>query len=195
MAFGDSLTEGKLSLTATLLVDSPAHSYPAKLLALLTGRYTAQPVTVINEGFGGEKASDSFSRYSAALATHRPEVVLLMHGVNDLNGIEDGRVQAVVDSLEDHVKQARNRGMTVFVASLPPLGPPKGSCPECVIPLNGRLQSMAASRGAVFVDVHGAWDNRPGLMGADGIHPTEAGYEVIATAFFDKIRQTLEESR
>jgi lysophospholipase L1-like esterase len=29
-------------------------------------------------------------------------------------------------------------------------------------------------------------------MGADGIHPTEAGYEVIATAFVDAIRQVLE---
>jgi lysophospholipase L1-like esterase len=29
-------------------------------------------------------------------------------------------------------------------------------------------------------------------MGADGIHPTEAGYDVIARAFFDAIRTTLE---
>jgi lysophospholipase L1-like esterase len=118
--------------------------------------------------------------------------VLLLHGVNDLNGSEAGRVQAVVDGLEDHVKQARSRGMTVFVASLPPLGPPKGGCPECVIPLNERLQSMALARGAVFVDVYAAWGNRPGLMGADGIHPTEAGSEVIAQTFFEAIRKALE---
>jgi lysophospholipase L1-like esterase len=192
LAFGDSLTEGKLSLTANLLVDSPVHSYPAKLLALLVERYPTQPVILVNEGLGGEKVTESSSRFSAALSTHQPESVLLMHGVNDLNGTEDGRVQAVVDSLEDQVKQARSRGMTVFVASLPPLGPPKGGCPECVEPLNGRLQSMAATRGAVFVDVYAAWGNRPGLMGADGIHPTEAGYEVIARAFFEAIRRTLE---
>jgi lysophospholipase L1-like esterase len=192
LAFGDSLTEGKLSLTADLLVDSPAHSYPAKLLALLVERYPTQSITIANEGLGGERVTESFSRYDAALSTHQPESVLLMHGVNDLNGSEDGRVQAVVDSLEDHVKQARSRGMTVFVASLPPLGPPKGSCPECVIPLNERLQSMALARGAVFVDVYAAWGNRSGLMGADGIHPTEAGYEVIAQTFFDAIRKALE---
>jgi lysophospholipase L1-like esterase len=192
LAFGDSLTEGKLSLTADLLVDSPAHSYPAKLLALLVERYPTQPISVINEGLGGERVTESSARFNSALSTHQPEAVLLMHGVNDLNTGETGRVQAVVDALEDQVKQARSRGMTAFVASLPPLGPPKGSCPECVMPLNERIQNMAAARGAVFVDVYAAWGNRPELMGPDGIHPTEAGYEVIARAFFDAIRKTLE---
>jgi lysophospholipase L1-like esterase len=51
---------------------------------------------------------------------------------------------------------------------------------------------MALARGAVFVDVYAAWGNRSGLMGADGIHPTEAGYEVIAQTFFDAIRKALE---
>jgi lysophospholipase L1-like esterase len=192
LAFGDSLTEGKLSLTVDLLVDSPQHSYPAKLLALLVERYPTQPITIANEGLGGERVTESFSRYNAALSTHQPESVLLMHGVNDLNTSDAGRVQAVVDSLEDHVKQARSRGMTVFVASLPPLGPPKGGCPECVVPLNERLQNMAHTRGAIFVDVYAAWGNRPGLMGADGIHPTEAGYEVIAQTFFEAVRKALE---
>jgi lysophospholipase L1-like esterase len=192
LAFGDSLTEGKLSVSASLLVDSPSHAYPAKLLALLVERYPTQPIALANEGLGGEKVVDSASRFGSALATHQPESVLLMHGVNDLNGSEDGRVQAVVDSLEDHVKQARSRGMTVFVASLPPLGPPKGGCPECVRPLNERLQSMAFARGAVFVDVYAAWGNGSGLMGADGIHPTEAGYALIAQTFFEAIRKALE---
>ena len=194
LAFGDSLTEGKLSLTADLLVDSPQHSYPAKLLALLVERYPTQPITIANEGFGGEKVTESLSRFNAALSTHRPESVLLMHGVNDLNGTETGKVQTTADGIEDLVKAARSRGMTVFVASLPPVGPPKGGCPECVEPLNDRLRAMAAAKGAVFVDVYATWGNRPGLMGADGIHPTEAGYEAIARAFFEAIRATLEPS-
>lgn len=192
LAFGDSLTEGKLSLTLQLLIDSPAHSYPAKLRALLFERYPNQPIIVVNEGFGGERVSESSKRFQAALSLHRPESVLLMHGVNDLNAIETGVVQSTVDGLEDLVKIATSRGVLPFVASLPPLGPPKAGCPECVEPLNQRIRSMAAAKGAVFVDVYAAWGNRPGLMGADGIHPTEAGYAVIATAFFEALRTRLE---
>jgi lysophospholipase L1-like esterase len=193
LTFGDSLTEGKLSLTLSLLVDSPSHSYPAKLLQKLRERYTAQEITLINEGLGGEKATESVSRFREALDTHRPEAVLVMHGVNDLNGVDEGRVQAAVDALEELVKAAKDEGATTFVATLPPLGPGgKAGCPECVDPYNDRIRAMVSAKGAVLVDVHEAWGTRTDLMGADGIHPTEAGYEVIATQFFDAIRRTLE---
>ena len=193
MTFGDSLTEGKISLTLTTLVDSPSYSYPAKLLRLLTERYTGQEIIMLNEGFGGERADQSSERFASALSRHHPEVVLLMHGVNDLNGAEDGRVRSAGDAVEDMVKQATSRGVATFVATLPPLGPGrKAGCPECVPPYNDFIRLMAGRRGATLVDVHQAWGGRAGLMGADGIHPTEAGYEVIAAAFFEAIRRTLE---
>ena len=195
MSFGDSLTEGKISITVSMLVDSPQHSYPYKLLRLLRERYTGQEITLVNEGLGGERVIDSGPRFRAALTMHRPEVVLLMHGVNDLNGVEDGRVQAAVDGVEDLVKQAQTDGLAVFVATLPPFGPgPKAGCPECVVPFNDRLRGMVQRRGATLVDVYGSWGSRSGLMGADGIHPTEAGYDVIASTFFETIRRALEVS-
>jgi acyl-CoA thioesterase I len=197
MAFGDSLTEGKISLTPMLLIDAPAHAYTSKLQVKLTSRYPGQTISVINEGLGGELAASSLNRFTGTLSLHAPEVVLLMHGVNDLNIVGTGITQAAVDAVEELVKAGRNRGLTVLVATLPPLGPPKAGCPECVEPFNSRLRAVAAAKGAVLVDVYGAWMGAPGgpvgLMGADGIHPTEAGYEVIATAFFEAIRRALEQ--
>ena len=193
LAFGDSLTEGKLSLTISLLIDSPAHSYPFKLQGMLAQRYTAQQPVVLNEGFGGERVDESRSRFRAAISQHRPDAVLLMHGVNDLNGVGSGKVQAAVDGMEELIKEGRSAGVAVFVATLPPLGPgPKAGCPECVEPFNERLAAVAKAKGATLVDVYAAWGNRTGLMGADGIHPTEAGYEVIATAFFEALRAAFE---
>jgi lysophospholipase L1-like esterase len=197
MAFGDSLTEGKVSLTTMLLVDAPAHAYTSKLQAKLRSQYAGQTISVINEGFGGELASASLNRFNGTLSLHAPEVVLLMHGVNDLNSVGTGVTQAAVDAVEELIKAGRNRGLPVLVATLPPLAPPKAGCPECVEPFNARLRLVAAAKGAVLVDVHAAWTNTAGgaagLMGPDGIHPTEAGYEVIATAFFEAIRRTLEQ--
>ena len=195
LSFGDSLTEGKLSLTLSMLVDSPGHSYPAKLLQLLVERYTSQTPVVLNDGFGGELVTTAAGRLQDAIDEHRPEAILLMHGVNDINGVQSGIVQSTVDGIEELTKRARNSGATTFVATLPPLGPGgKAGCPECVEPLNDRIRAMAAGKGAILVDVHAAWGNRTGLMGADGIHPTEAGYQVIAEAFFEAIRRTLEKT-
>lgn len=189
LVFGNSLTEGKLSS----LVESPPHSYAAKLLLLLQDRYRAQSIALLNEGRGGERAVNSLPRLREAIATHTPGVVLLMHGINDLNTERMEGVQRTADAIEDLVKHALATTPATFVATLPPLGPgPKAACPDCVEPLNAKIRSMAVAKGAVLVDVHAAWGSRTGLMGADGIHPTEAGYEAIAQAFFDAIRRTLE---
>lgn len=196
MAFGDSLTEGKVSLAPLVLLDAGPQSYPARLRGLLNARYTSQTITLVNEGWGGERADESFPRFRGALSQHRPEVVLLMHGVNDLISSSAGRVQSAADGVEELVKEGRTAGAAVFVATLPPFGNgPKASCHECVDAYNSRIRSLAVAKGATLVDVHGAWGGRTELMGADGIHPTEAGYEVIATAFFDAIRRTLETSQ
>jgi lysophospholipase L1-like esterase len=197
MAFGDSLTEGKLRpFGADFQVDGGPHSYPSILKRLLTERYAGQTVTVENEGFGGEPAVKSFERFLRAIATHSPEVLLLMHGVNDLigEGGEDAKIRRTADTIDELVEIALDRGLTVFVATLPPFGPGgKASCQECVAPLNDRIRSSAAARGAVLVDVFAAWGGKPDpLMGPDGIHPTEAGYEAIAKAFFEAIQRTLE---
>jgi lysophospholipase L1-like esterase len=195
LAFGDSLTEGKLSVTLSMLVDSPAHSYPAKLLKLLQDRYTSQTPIVLNDGFGGELAGSGANRLADAIDDHRPDAVLLMHGVNDLNGGATGIVQSTADALEELTKRGLQAGLPTFVATLPPLGPGgKAGCPECVEPFNARVRAMAAAKGAILVDVHAAWAGRTGLMGADGIHPTEEGYQVIAQAFFEAIRRTLEKA-
>ena len=193
MTFGDSLTEGKLSAIASILVDAGPHSYPSMLFRLLNDRYSGQGVSVVNEGFGGERAAQSLPRFRAALSAHRPGAVLLMHGVNDLNSERPGRVQSAADGIEELTKEALRSRIRTFVATLPPLGPgPKAGCPECVEPLNDLLRRMAAAKGAVLVDVYAAWGTRNGLMGADGIHPTEAGYDVIARRFLEAIRLTLE---
>jgi len=193
LAFGDSVTEGKLSLSVNLLIDSPAHSYPAALGRALMDRYPSQTFSVLNAGFGGERVAASGDRFTAALREHRPGAVLLLHGINDLNGDGLPGVQQAVDGLEELVKSAVASGTPTFVATLPPLGPgPKAFCPECVIPFNDRVHHMVPAKGAVLVDVFAAWGGRSGLMGADGIHPTEAGYETIATAFFEAIGATLE---
>lgn len=190
MAFGDSVTEGKLGGTP-VLVDAGPHSYPSQLKGLLEARYTGQNIDVINEGFGGEVVSDDETspRFAAALSAHRPGAVLLMHGVNRL---EEETIDEFGNALEELVHNARMANVAVFLATLPPLSGPRAGCPECVRPLNDDIHGIAVRHGAVLVDVHAAFTGGSALMGADGIHPTEAGYEVMARAFFDAIRRTLE---
>ncbi len=52
---------------------------------------------------------------------------------------------------------------------------------------------MAAAEGVSLVDVYRAFNGDvTTLVDFDGLHPTAAGYRVIADAFFKVIQQTLD---
>lgn len=199
LAFGDSLTEGKLSGSAPLyiLVDFP-DSYPRILQGLLRARYTAQPtLTVTNGGKGGEAAVDGVDRLPGLLAVYGPGAVLLMDGANDLNSsLAEERLPPAVEAVREMVGLVRATGATAFLATLPPQRPggrnAKGAL--FVADYNTQLRSVATQTGAVLVDVWAAFEGTAStdLVGADGLHLTAAGYQRVGQAFFEAIRGRLE---
>ena len=111
LAFGDSITEGEVPVAGEFGVHPQFveldQSYPAQLTTLLGQRYSAQGVSrldaicgndppstaasgivVINAGCLGERAQDlaTLARLNNKLVAYHPDVVLLLEGVNDLNG-------------------------------------------------------------------------------------------------------------
>jgi lysophospholipase L1-like esterase len=193
MAFGDSLTEGKVSLAATpwLLVESPS-AYTLKLQSMLGQRYAGQDVLVINEGLGGKQASDpaELVRLDRALDSARPPALLLLDGANDL--LADPRQASVfkaADGIEDMVEHAKRRGIFVFVASLPPQIPnrQRSAGEPFVVPLNQEIKAIAEGQGVTFVDVYAAFNGDLSGVGSDGLHLNDAGYETVARAFYDAI--------
>src|SRR5262249_53527440 len=83
LGFGDSETEGKVSIVQGILLPN---SYTLKLQPMLQSRYTTQAIVVADEGQGGEMVADPHTivRFDAALVRETPQVVLIMDGANDL---------------------------------------------------------------------------------------------------------------
>lgn len=200
LAFGDSVTVGIVSTVNPsgtppyILTPVPNDAYPAVLQRLLAARYSTQAITVVNEGKGGERARDALGRASVAFNSHRPEVALIMQGYNDL-GIGDAGIEDGIRGLNDIVKEARFRGARVFVATLtpPPIGVNRGIGNTTISRFNERVKEMARGENAVLVDVYQAWVHDPNRYNsADGRHPNEAGYRLIAETFLAAIRTELE---
>ncbi len=85
LAFGDSLTEGEVSPAPSMLMAvQPGNDYPARLEALLRGRFPNQMMSVANRGLGGETASDGEDRFLGTFLDTEPDLVILLEGVNDL---------------------------------------------------------------------------------------------------------------
>jgi len=220
LAFGDSITEGTKSdpLVAVLSRPSmglfslgPTHSYPFKLNDMLTARFRSQTITVVNEGWPGETASLAWApldgrpigelRLPSELQEHAPEVLLLMEGTNDLffardelppNGIPD-----IIAALERMVDAAQSRGIEVFIATIPPQRPfgirDRTRVVPLIPPLNDEIRALAARKGVTLVDIFAAVSQNLNLyIGEDDLHPTDAGFTLIADTFFEAIRAKLD---
>ena len=86
---------------------------------------------------------------------------------------------------------AQGIGVEVLLATLTPVDFPQEDTPgarEAVLDLNTEIRRMAIELGlGGAVDLHAALDGLPGVIGADEIHPTVAGYRRMAETFFSEI--------
>lgn len=183
LAFGDSITLGMLFDT-----------YPGRLQGKLRQRYQTQDPFVFNDGVDGERASPGGqARLPFALDAHRPQVLLLMEGSNDLNGGAAGAARGL-DALSEMVRVAKGRGVLVFLATIAPQRPggARNFTAGQVPGFNDGVRAVAQREGATLVDIYAAMVGDPSLIGPDDLHPNERGHEVMAQTFFDAIQKLLE---
>lgn len=210
VAFGDSMTWGEdgtvpSGLTPqrsnifrpTVQVSQP---YPVLLQQQLAARYVSQSPTVENQGKPAEAVTNpgTFPRFSALMTSGAYDVVLIMEGANDLFGAGDSSIDPdVIAGLHQMIALARQLGVRPYLATIPPehdgCCPDRGAAWMLVPEFNNRIRSLAAQDGVPLVDVNLALAGEvAGNIGADGLHPTQAGYEIIAATFFDVVKRTLE---
>ncbi|MHB1187759.1 arylesterase [Thiobacillus sp.] len=164
VAFGDSLTHGTGASADT--------AYPA-VLAALTGR------TVINAGVPGDTTSSGLERLPAVLDEHKPRLVLLCLGGNDM--LRKQPEAATENNLRLLVKTIRDSGAEVVLIGVPE---PRlfGGTPDFYVHLAEDLQLPLEQD--IFNEV--LKDNR---LKSDPIHANAAGYRVVAERLAEFLRE------
>lgn len=201
MAFGDSFTAGEVTTPVTggqaigKLIVVPSASYPSVLQSRLHATYSSQATTisVANAGEPSERILDGLQRFPVVYDALRPEVVLIMEGVNGLPQVGPDISAGVMRIMVQYAKGGSSR---VFVGSMIPqvAGRPRGTTPVSeLLAYNATLQAMSQQEAIVYVDLYNAMlPDAATLIGSDGLHPNEAGYRRIAELFFNAIRTDLE---
>ncbi|MBI1876278.1 MAG: VCBS repeat-containing protein [Acidobacteria bacterium] len=189
MAFGDSLTFGSHSSRNFYLFERNHAAYPERLASLLQARYPKQSMTVVNAGLPGEMAFFAAPRLESAIAANTPDLVLLYEGTNDINaGFTPSQIAASLNALG---RTALNKGVKVRIAKLTPIGlayDPAGEANRLVQSVNAQITTVASTLGiGAPVDLYATISRDSSLLGADGLHPSDAGYAAIANAFFEAI--------
>jgi lysophospholipase L1-like esterase len=123
----------------------------------------------------------------------RPQVLLLMHGANDLRR-PSRSISNIIGAMETMVGEGQRQGATVIVASLPPQNPDgsRGDAAGRLPEYTRELAKMAADEGAGFLDLFNLLGTWQGYIGADGLHPTPAGYQRIAELWQEELQRRYE---
>ncbi len=153
---GDSITEG-------WHFDGPDGSFPGK--------------PYINRGISGQTSPQMVLRFRQDVIDLHPKVVVILGGIND---IAENTGPMTLEQTEDNLK-------LVICSILPALDFPwhPGMEPAAKVDaINVWMKAYAAEKGYVYVDYHSPMkDQRDGLpanLSKDGVHPTLAGYAVMA---------------
>jgi len=211
LAFGDSITCGTSGAfpqmdiafddpNCTLQAGSP--QYPQMTQTLLRNASPAQAFLVENQGRPGEEAALAFSRFSGLMSVRRPQGVLLLEGINDLNA--DRSVGATVDAMARLLDLAALYNSTVLVGTMfqtcvsvnPFTGRVRTNSTDKVVSFNTALRAMVSGRQNVYiVDLFASFgggnclpDRGTNLVGEDGLHPSPSGYSRIASTFAAAVR-------
>jgi lysophospholipase L1-like esterase len=162
--------------------------YPERLEVNLNLLHQPQRFSVFNDGLPGELAISALPRFRSMLTSRRPGGVLLLEGINDLsNGFSPS---STANALRQMLDAAAAMGVPVAIATMYqtygatyPDGTFRDNGAELVPAFNSAVRALATGRvNVALVDLEPLMRDRR-FVGADGIHSTDAGFDVMESAF------------
>jgi lysophospholipase L1-like esterase len=144
----------------------------------------------INRGISGQTTPQMLIRFRPDVINLKPKLVVILAGTNDLAGNTGPESLADIEgNLTSMVQLAQASNIRVILASVTPV------CdyiklqtarrpPDQIIALNQWIKQFAAANNVAYLDYYSAMlDDHKMLrqeLTYDGLHPNDAGYEVMS---------------
>ena len=164
----------------------------------------------INRGIGGQTTPQMLVRFRQDVIDLQPKLVIILAGTNDIAGNTGPmRVQDIEANYASLAELARTHSVKVIYSSVLPVHSytPRAQDffaqrpPEKILALNRWLQDYCATaaNGCTYLDYFSALVDDKGLMkkdlADDGLHPTAAGYKIMAPLAETAIEKALANSK
>ncbi|MFP5512618.1 MAG: SGNH/GDSL hydrolase family protein [Alphaproteobacteria bacterium] len=172
------------SSTAGAGASAPDRTYPARLAHYLAERFRNADIAVLNRGINGETDDQTEKRIDADALGAKPDLVIWQVGANTV--LRDGDQGLSERSVRQGVERLRAAGVDVVLMDLQYA--PKMLDKTGVAPMLARIAGIAADqRVGLFhrFDVMRSLVETRGmtmsdLIGPDGVHQNDAGYDCVA---------------
>ena len=143
----------------------------------------------LGRGISGQTTPQMLVRFPQDVIRLEPDVVVILAGTNDIAGNTGPSTQTMIeDNIVSMVDLALANSISVVLCSVLPVSdypwkPGLNPGPK-IVELNAWMRQLAQNEGLVYVDYHSEMVNDSlGLareLTYDGVHPNQAGYQVMA---------------
>jgi len=154
----------------------------------------------VGRGISGQTTPQMLVRFRQDVIALKPKVVVILAGINDIAGNTGPSTQEMIaDNIMGMTELAKANGIRVVLSSvLPAYDFPwrRGMEPAPkVVALNRWIKAYAQGAGVIYLDYYSKMaDARGGLppeLAFDGVHPTAAGYQLMAPLAETAIQEAL----
>ena len=201
---GDSITDAFRKPDEINSAYQLGNGYVLLIAAQLAARFPDKHWDFVNRGVSGNKILDLKNRWTNDVLAIRPDVLTIFVGVNDTLAAMQGQpstneqefasaYQFLLQETRQHLPDTRFVLMEPFLLEVGEVR--KSWCDD----LRSRqllVQAIASETMSDFVPTQQIFDNaskirEPAFWSYDGIHPTHAGFQLLADAWlevFEKMR-------
>jgi lysophospholipase L1-like esterase len=143
----------------------------------------------VNRGISGQTTPQMLIRFRPDVIALAPKAVVILAGTNDIAGnTGPSTLEAIEDNLTSMAELAKANGIRVVLSAVMPVcdhirPQTKQRPPEKIKALNAWIRDYAAKNQLVYLDYYSAvLDDQEMFrkdLTDDGLHPNDAGYEVM----------------
>lgn len=191
----DNATVKPGEMTVVLMGDSITDGWGRKYGKFFPGK------PYLNRGISGQTTPQMLIRFRPDVLAHKPKAVVILAGTNDIAGNTGPMtLEDIQGNLQSMAELARANRIRVVLSSVLPtsdyIRPQTNRRPnDKVKAMNAWIKDYAAKNGHIYLDYYSAMLDDKGVfrqeLTYDGLHPNDAGYDVMLPLAEKAIAQAL----